>query len=99
MPQDTRVSLVAYCRANERICPQPLRWQELWEKLPNRRRVGLGWEPALPLILAAWHDAPAMVKMLRLADHIEWADSQNALADVSEFLRKLPEEDWFHIGE
>jgi len=46
-------SLIAYCRENSRVCPVPQRWNALWELLPDRKRVGGGWEPALPLILAA----------------------------------------------
>jgi len=37
---------------NDRVCPQPQKWNELYELLPNRVRRGNGWEPALPLILA-----------------------------------------------
>jgi hypothetical protein len=51
------------------------------------------------LILAAYRDTPAMLKMLRLAEHIEWAAQHGALESVSRFLRELHEEDWFHIGE
>jgi hypothetical protein len=71
---DTVESLVAYCRQDGRVCPQPPLWNELWEMLPNRQRVGSGWEPPLPLILAAWHTTPALSKMLRLEDHIRWAE-------------------------
>ena len=67
--------------------------------LPNRRRVGAGWEPALPLILAAWHDSPAMLKVLRLREHIEWAEQHGALDAIHEFLAALPEEKWHHFGE
>jgi hypothetical protein len=28
---ETAVSLVAYCRENDRVCPQPMLWQKLWE--------------------------------------------------------------------
>ena len=58
-----------------------------------------GWQPPLPLILAAWHDTPMMLKMLRLAEHIEWAAQHGALVLVASFLRGLREEDWFHVGE
>lgn len=92
-------SLVAYCRENNRVCPMPAMWNQLWEMLPNRTRVGNGWKPSLPLILAAWHDTPAMLKMLRLAEHIEWAAEHGALESVARFLRELREEDWHHIGE
>lgn len=77
----------------------PDRWNALWKLLPNRRRAGGGWEPPLPLILAAWHGTPGMLKMLRLAEHIEWAAEYGALESVALFLRGLREEDWFHLGE
>ncbi len=92
-------SLVAYCRENNRVCPQPPQWDQLWESLPERERVGAGWKPPLPLILAAWHDTPAMLKMLRLAEHIQWAAKHGALEPVARFLRELPEEDWHHSDD
>jgi hypothetical protein len=52
-----------------------------------------------PLILAAWHETPAMPKMLRLAEHIEWAERHGVLGPASRFLRELQEEEWFHIGD
>jgi hypothetical protein len=96
---DTLESLVAYCREKNRVCPQPGLWHEMWEMLPNRRQVGAGWQPPLPLILAAWDETPALLKMLRVAEHIEWAAKHNALVPISTFLRNLREEDWHHVGE
>jgi hypothetical protein len=92
-------SLIAYCRENSRICPVPERWDALWKMLPERRRVGGGWEPPLPLILAAWHDTPDMLKMLRLREHVEWAAEHGALDSVAGYLRGLREDDWFHRGD
>jgi hypothetical protein len=92
-------NLIAYCRENNRVCPQPDRWIELWEMLPDRKQIGAVWEPPLPLILAAWHETPATSKMLRLAEHIHWADAHGVLPLVATFLRNLPEEDWHHVGE
>ncbi len=40
-----------------------------------------------------------MRKMLRLAEHIEWAAQHGALESVARFLRDLREEDWHHVGE
>jgi hypothetical protein len=40
-----------------------------------------------------------MLKMLRLAEHIQWAARHGALDTISRFLRGMREEDWFHIGE
>jgi hypothetical protein len=91
--------LIAYCRQNNRVCPQPGRWNELWKILPDRKQIGAGWEPPVPLILAAWHETPAMSKMVRLAEHIQWADSHRVLPQVAAFLRNLREEDWHHAGD
>jgi hypothetical protein len=91
--------LIAYCRENNRVCPMPQLWNKLYELLPDRKRAGGGWEPSLPLILAAWYEAPALSKMLRLTEHIEWSASHGKLEEVDLFLRELCEEDWHHIGE
>jgi hypothetical protein len=96
---DTVESLIAYCQQNNRVCPMPQRWNGLWEMLPNRSRIGAGWQPPPPLILAAWHETPAISKMSRLAAHIEWAAEHGALDPIARFLRELREEDWFHIGD
>ena len=84
---------------NERVCPQPQKWHELYKLLPNRKRKGNSWEPALPLILAAWWDAPAMSKMVRFRKHLEWAHKHECLETIFEFMVRLREEDWFHIGD
>lgn len=91
--------VLAEAQRNNRVCPQPQKWNELYEILPNKRRKDGGWEPALPLILAAWWDTPAMPKMLRLREHIEWASEQGVLDTVHKFLVNLKEEEWHHIGE
>jgi len=53
----------------------------------------------LPLILAAWWDTPAMSKMIRLREHIEWASEHGGLDIIYEFMKNLKEDEWFHIGE
>ena len=65
--------VLAEVQKNKRVCPQPQRWQQLFDMLPDKQHRGSGWEPSLPLILAAWWDTSAMSKMLRLREHIEWA--------------------------
>jgi hypothetical protein len=99
MGREIKNELVRYCSENNRVCPMPSQWNTLWEMLPNRKRAGEGWEPALPLILAAWHDTPALLKMLRLKEHIDWAEHHGVLDEVDKFLRSLPETEWAHIGE
>jgi hypothetical protein len=91
--------VLAVATESNRICPQPKKWQQLYELLPDKKRKGAGWEPSLPLVLAAWWDTPAISKILRLREHIEWAATHGSLEQVHEFLRSLPEEEWHHFGE
>lgn len=65
----------------------------------DRATKGGGWEPAVPLILGAWHETSALLKMLRLKEHIDWADQHGVLDEVDKFLRSLPESEWAHLGE
>lgn len=99
MAVPTLEAVLAEAQKNDRICPLPRRWQQLYEMLPDKRRLDGGWEPALPLILAAWHTTPTLLKMLRVREHLEWAAEHNCLGQVYEFLRSLPEKEWLHKGE
>lgn len=99
MNNETAETLIAYCRENQRACPQPSLWNELWKMLPERHQCGASWEPSLPLILGVWHFTSNLEKMARLAEHIEWAAQHTALEKVSVFLHQLEETDWHHIGE
>ena len=89
-------ALIEYCQQNGRICPQPSQWQQLYELLPNKRRVGAGWEPSPPLILAAWWDTPLLLKVMRFREHLDWADKHGALDVIDTYLRGLTEDQWFH---
>jgi len=91
--------LVRYGEEGGRVCPAPNRWNELWELLPNRRRVGGGWEPHLPLILGAWWHTSDLEKRERFLEQLRWADEYGALEEVAQFLRSLPEDEWHHEGE
>ena len=46
--------LCRHVQSEGQVCPMPLKWKELYEMLPDTQRVGSGWNPPLPLILAAW---------------------------------------------
>jgi hypothetical protein len=90
--------LWAYCSANKRAIPRE--WQRLYEMLANKKqKPSGGWEPPLPLILAASHETMPIEKQLRFKEHIQWAADHNQLDEVGTYLRALPEEQWFHFGE
>ena len=95
----TLEQVLAEARKDNRVCPLPRRWQELYEVLPDKSQKGADWEPPLPLILAAWWNTPAVSKMLRLREHIEWASAHGCLEQAYSFLSALPESEWHHIGE
>lgn len=86
--------LLQYVKDEGRICPEPGKWHELWEMLPERHRVGSGWKPPLPLILAAWDHTTGLEKILRLMQHIEYAAEKGVLGQVDQFLRNLHPEEW-----
>jgi len=88
-------ALLEYVKADRRICPMPDYWNQLWEMLPEKKRVGMGWEPPLPLIIAAW-DSPYLMKALRLNEHIHYAAEHGTLGAVDDFLRGLKPEQWFY---
>lgn len=83
-------------KESNRICPIPKHWNKMYEMLKGKRRVGFGWEPSLPLILAAWYDTPLISKHLRFREQLEWAEKQGQLEEIIEYLDTLQEEDWLH---
>lgn len=85
---------------NNRVCPQPIKWNELFNLLKNKQhKPSGGYEPGAPLILAAWYEAEPLFKMARFKEHIEWAANQGQLEQIEVFIKSLKEEDWFHLGE
>lgn len=90
--------VVAFTRRGGRVCPKPDKWRQLYDMLHVRHQKGMGREVPLPLILAAW-EQPALNKMMRLREHIQWAADHNCLAEVCDFLTALQESDWHHLNE
>ena len=88
--------LLAYVKADGRICPIRTCWDQLWEMLPDKTRVGRDWEPPLPLTLAVWWETPLLEKSLRLEKHIRYAAKHGALDEVDSYLRRLKPEEWFY---
>lgn len=99
-PNDTQLNaLIDFVSDQSRVCPEPRKWDELWNMLPDRKRVGAGWSPSAPLILAAWWETSDADKHDRLLYHIRYAAEHDALEQVAMFLRNLREEDWYHFGQ
>ena len=95
---ETFDSLWQFSTVNERVIPKD--WNKLYSILKNtRQKPSGGWEPSLPLILAAWNNTSSIEKQLRFKEHILWASEQNQLDEVGFYLRSLTENDWYHFGE
>jgi hypothetical protein len=82
-------------RKNNRVCPQPARWVELYEMLPDKTRS----QPSPPLVDAAWKATPSIPKRMCLREHVEWAAEHACLDKVFAFMKSLPEDEWHHMGE
>ncbi len=93
------VEVMVEARRNNRVCPLPARWQELYDMLPDKRTSGSAWEPSPPLIDAAWAATPSIPKRVCFREHIEWADAHGCLQQVFTFMKSLPEGEWHHMGE
>jgi hypothetical protein len=97
---ETVDSLKAYCGENNRVVPMPDQWNRMFNLLRNTRQKPTGgWEPALPLILGAWHHSVPVEKVKRFHEHLEWAEKEGQLGEIGVYLRSLNEEDWAHFGE
>jgi len=93
MSEEKLQSLIDYVQYDGRVCP--MCWQELWEMLPDRKqKTSGGWEPPLPLILAAWWDTTAEQKRERLIGHIKYAANHGILDKVDKFIRELDPDQW-----
>lgn len=99
MGKESLTNLKNYCKKNKRICPMPVFWNELWNKLKNKKKINNKWMPAAPLILAVWYDTPAIMKQIRFMTHLEWASENNQLEEISGLLKSLKEHQWFHFDD
>lgn len=96
--RDAFNTLWAVCTANNRAIPRD--WNKLYDLLRNKRqKPSGGWEPPLPLILAAWHHTMPIEKVLRFKEHVQWACDQGQADEIGAYLRGLKEEEWYHYGE
>ena len=97
MLQTTLEELLEEVRKDDRVCPKPRRWNELYHLMLDARKGTGGEKPSPPLILAGWWASSNLDKILRLQEHIHWASSNGCFASVCEFLKDLPESEWHHF--
>jgi len=92
--------LFLFIKSDRRVCPQPQKWNELWKMLPGRKRnATAGWEPPLPMILAAWNHTNDSEKRKRLGEHIQYAIDNGAISEIAIYLHSLGPDDWLYEGD
>jgi len=87
-------SLIAYCRAEGRVCPMPSQWDRFWRRHFKEEELRRAPNLSGPLILAAW-SCDNETKMDCLANQIRWAEKLGILEEVSSYLRGLEKKDWY----
>ena len=95
---ETFDTLWQFCTANNRAIPKD--WNKLYSLLKyKRQKPSGGWEPSLPLILAAWDVTMPIEKQLRFKEHILWAADNGQAEEIVTYLQSLTEDEWYHFGE
>jgi hypothetical protein len=90
----TLPELLTECTRDGRVCPMPPIWGQLWEMLPERRWVGEGWNPPLPLMLIDWCDSSDAEKRGRFHSHLRWAADHGSLDAVARAISAMKPQDW-----
>ena len=86
-------------RKNNRVCPQPAKWQQLYQMLRSKALQAPDVEPTPPILVPAWLETPPLTKRMCFREHVEWAAAHGCIEDVYAFLKRLPEQHWYHMGE
>ena len=86
-------------RKNNRVCPRPVRWAELFAMLPPRKTARGQENPPAPVIGPAWNVTPPLTKRVCFREHVEWAESAGILEAVMALMQSMREDEWLHMGE
>ena len=86
--------LMALIRKDNRVCPQPARWEEFYRLLQDLSEGAA--LPSPPLVGPAWKSTPYVAKRMCFCEQVEWAAANNCLIAAYTFLKVLPETDWHY---
>lgn len=82
-----------------RVCPQPRKWEQLWQRLQPSERTSIGRRPGPPLILAAWWHSTPWEKRRRLIEHLRYAHEMGRLEEAVAFLEGLSDAEWVKLED
>ncbi|HET8746874.1 MAG TPA: hypothetical protein VFM98_14800 [Ramlibacter sp.] len=89
-------TLMVLARRNNRVCPLPAQWAELYRLLGGDGQPELQAPPLQPWL---WTRLSGLQKRLRFREHVEWAERHGRLELMARFMGGLEEGDWVHMGE
>jgi hypothetical protein len=98
-PLFTLESAMLVARRNNRVCPRPDQWNALTALLPARKTLRGTQQPPAAATGAAWSVTPALTKRLCFREQIEWAEREGVLEAVMDFMQRMQEDEWLHMGE
>lgn len=93
---DKLTSLLEYVMADNRVCPLPMVWEQLWRMLPDRAEFEKREGNILrPFVLNGWTlGSDDLDKKDRLCFQIQYAAEHGVLDRVDRFIRRIPDKDW-----
>ena len=89
-------ALMVVARRNNRACPDPQHWIQLYQQLGGGSCAGLQAPPLQPWL---WSQLSGLQRRLRFREHVEWAERHGCIHQVAQFMARLNEGDWVHMGE
>lgn len=94
-PLESADQLMVRARRNNRVCPLPARWAQLYRDLGGPRHPDLPAPPPDWL----WNKLSSLQKRLFFREYLEWAQQHGKLLQVALFIDTLAEAEWVHMGD
>jgi hypothetical protein len=91
----TLYEVMRIARQDNRVCPQPTKWLELYRILQEHAKGAA--LPAEPLTGSGWASTPAMAKRQCFHEQLDWADKHHCLRPVHDWLQGLMPSEW-HVA-
>lgn len=91
------IELIDFCKKEDRICPMPAMWNQMWINFSQGEKPG----EYLPLILSAWHGSTDRAKRERFLSLIEycWENYPENRKSISHKIKSLGKEDWHYCSK
>lgn len=94
------IALLDYCLINDRVCPQRDFWNHLWVINAKTKTLdSILNQQKLPVLDKNSTEKEKIQRSVRLRKYIEYADKNELINQMDEFIRSIPENKWHHFYE